>query len=235
VDAIFRYPVKSMAGEPLQLADVGWHGIEGDRRLAFRRTEEDGGFPWLTASSLPDLVRFTPVRREAETPLATHVRTPDSQELTIFGTDLRAEIERRHGARLEMTHLRGGIFDDASISVMAVETIEEIGKSTQTVPDARRFRPNVVLRLERAKPFQEDGWIGGVLAFGEPGEGPRISVVAHDVRCSIVNIHPDSARCDPGVLRFIVRANKNNAGVYGTVIRTGRLAIGQRVHLYEHP
>ena len=34
-EAIFRYPVKSMRGEPLLAATLGWHGIDGDRRLAF--------------------------------------------------------------------------------------------------------------------------------------------------------------------------------------------------------
>ena len=43
--ALFRYPVKSMSGERLEVADLGWHGTEGDRRLAFRRTEDQGGPP----------------------------------------------------------------------------------------------------------------------------------------------------------------------------------------------
>ena len=60
VEAIFRYPVKSMAGERVGVANLGWHGIDGDRRLALRRTQERNGFPWLTASKLPDLLLFTP-------------------------------------------------------------------------------------------------------------------------------------------------------------------------------
>jgi len=36
VEALFRYPVKSMSGEPLEVAELGWHGLDGDRRLAFR-------------------------------------------------------------------------------------------------------------------------------------------------------------------------------------------------------
>ena len=63
VEAIFRYPVKSMGGEQLELADLGWHGLEGDRRLAFRRAADRSGFPWLTASTLPELILFAPVRR----------------------------------------------------------------------------------------------------------------------------------------------------------------------------
>jgi uncharacterized protein len=45
VDALFRYPVKSMRGEPLEAADLGWHGIDGDRRLALRRLDDRSGFP----------------------------------------------------------------------------------------------------------------------------------------------------------------------------------------------
>jgi uncharacterized protein YcbX len=36
VAALFRYPVKSMRGETLEVADLGWHGIDGDRRLALQ-------------------------------------------------------------------------------------------------------------------------------------------------------------------------------------------------------
>ena len=54
VEAIYRYPVKSMAGEKLEMAQLGWHGIEGDRRLALRRLNDNSGFPWLTATKLPE-------------------------------------------------------------------------------------------------------------------------------------------------------------------------------------
>ena len=59
VEAIFRYPVKSMAGERLDAANLGWHGLEDDRRLAFRRMDNGSGMPWLTATKLPELVLFT--------------------------------------------------------------------------------------------------------------------------------------------------------------------------------
>ena len=53
VEAIFRYPVKSLGGERLEVAELGWYGIEGDRRLAFRRTDDRSAMPWLTASNFP--------------------------------------------------------------------------------------------------------------------------------------------------------------------------------------
>jgi hypothetical protein len=233
VEAIFRYPVKSMRGEPLEAAKLGWHGIEGDRRLAFRRMDNHSDFPWLTASKLPDLILFAPQRREsdAHADLPTHIRTPDGKELPAFGEDLAAEVGRRYGAPVEMMHLKHGIFDEASISVIASYTVREIGRLAGRSLDVRRFRPNVVVRLLRPIPFQEDDWLGGVLSFGEGDDAPAIAVTMRDERCSMVNLDPDSASPAPEVMKVVVRANQNNAGIYGAVTRTGQLAVGQTIFL----
>lgn len=233
VEAIFRYPVKSMGGERLEAAKLGWHGLDGDRRLAFRRTDDRGGFPWLTAGKLPDLLLFAPHRREdgAQADLPTHVRTPDGEDMPIFGDDLATEVGRRYGAPVQMMQLNHGIFDEASISVIAFETVHEIARLAGRSPDVRRFRPNVVVRLLRSLPFQEDEWVGGALSFGEGDDAPAITVTMRDVRCSMVNLDPDSASPAPEVLKAVVRANHNNAGIYGTVTRIGRLAVGQTIIL----
>jgi uncharacterized protein YcbX len=234
VEAIFRYPVKSMRGERLEAAKVGWHGVEGDRRLALRRVNDRGGFPWLTASKLPDLLLFAPHRRDdgAQGDLPTHVRTPDGEEMPVFGEDLATEVGRRYGAPVQMMQLNHGIFDEASISVIALDTVREIGRLARQSPDVRRFRPNVVVRLLRSVPFQEDEWLGGVLSFGEGHDAPAITVTMRDVRCSMVNLDPDSASPAPEVLKAVVRANQNNAGIYGVVTRIGRLAVGQTIILH---
>ncbi len=234
VEALFRYPVKSMGGERLETANLGWHGIEGDRRLALRRIDDRSGFPWLTAGKLPDLVRFTPQRADrAEANLPTHIRTPDGEDLPIFGDALAAEIGRRYGAPVEMMHMKQGVFDDASISVIASKTADEITRLAGQRPDIRRFRPNVVVRLLQSGAFQEDGWLGGVLTFGEGDTAPAVTVTLRDVRCSMLNLDPDSATPAPEVLKAVVRVNDNNAGVYGTVTRTGRLATGQTIFLRQ--
>ena len=234
VEAIFRYPVKSMAGERLEAANLGWHGLEGDRRLALRRMNDRGDFPWLTAGKFPDLIRFVPLRREdsAGEDLPTHVRTPDGDELPVFGEDLAREVGRRYGAPVEMMQMKHGIFDDASISVIASDTVCEIARLAGPNPEVRRFRPNVLVRLLRSAPFQEDEWVGGGLSFGEGDNAPAIAVTMPDVRCSMVNLDPDSATPAPEVLKAVVRANQNNAGVYGTVTRLGRLAVGQTIFLH---
>jgi uncharacterized protein len=234
VEAIFRYPVKSMGGQRLEVASLGWHGLEGDRRLAFRRMDDRSGMPWLTASNLPDLLLFAPHRAEdgAQGDLPTHVRTPDGEEMPVFGEELATEVGRRHGAPVQMMQLNNGIFDDACISVITSDTVREIGRLAGRSADVRRFRPNVVVRLRRSVPFQEDEWVGGVLSFGEGDDAPAITVTARDVRCSMVNLDPDSASPAPEVLKAVVRANQNNAGIYGAVTRIGQLAVGQTIFLH---
>ena len=233
VEAIFRYPVKSMGGERLETANLGWHGLEGDRRLAFRRLADRSGMPWLTACKLPDLLLFRPQRCEGGAPgdIPTHIRTPGGEEMPVFGEDLAREVGRRYGSPVEIMQLNHGIFDEASISVIASDTVHEIGRLAGRSLDVRRFRPNVVVRLLRSLPFQEDEWLGGVLSFGDGHEGPAVTVTMRDVRCSMVNLDPDSASPAPEVMKAVVRANQNNAGVYGTVTRIGRLAVGQTVVL----
>ena len=190
VEAIFRYPVKSMGGERLEAANLGWHGLDGDRRLAFRQIDDRSGFPWLTAGKLPDLVLFAPQRREngAQGDLPTHIRAPDGHAMPVFGEDLATEVGRRYGAPVQMMQLRHGIFDEATISVIASDTVREIGRLAGRSPDVRRFRPNVVVRLLRSVPFQEDEWLGGMLSFGEGDNAPAITVTMRDVRCSMVNL-----------------------------------------------
>ena len=231
VVALFRYPVKSMSGEALEMADAGWHGLDGDRRFAFRRLDDRGGFPWLTASKLPELILFSPQRRGpgASDGLPTHVRTPEGEALALLGQELAADVGRRLGSPVEMTHLNRGIFDEASISVITSATVSEVGRLAGQRTDVRRFRPNVLIASLRSVPFEEDDWVGGVLWFGDAKEAAAVGVTNRDERCAIVNFDPDSARPAAEVLKAIVRVRNNKAGVYGTVTRRGRIAVGQPV------
>ena len=232
IEAMFRYPVKSMRGEQLDAATLGWHGLEGDRRFAFRRLNDPGEFPWLTAGKLPDLISYTPLWREDET-LLTQVRTPDGQELPLFGEALAAEVGRRYGAPVQMMQMKHGIFDDASISVISSTTVGEICQLAEKSADVRRFRPNIVVRSRRAVPFEEDQWVGGVLRFGDADDAPAVTVTMRDLRCAMVNIDPDGGGLAPEMMKACVRANDNNAGIYGTVTRIGRLAVGQNIVLHQ--
>lgn len=230
IEALFRYPVKSMAGERLDAADLGWFGLDGDRRLALRRLREGGGFPWLSASRLPELLAHVPLRADGvRDGLPTHARTPDGRELELFGPELAAEIAGRLGSPVEMMHLDRGIFDEANLSVIAASTVDEVARLSDHEPDVRRFRPNILIRTHRAVPFEEDEWVGGVLSFGDEPEAPCATVTNRDERCAMVNFDPETAAATPAILKAIVRERDNKAGVYASVTRRGRLRVGQRV------
>ncbi len=64
IETICRYPVKSMAGENVAQAFVGFAGLMGDRAFAFVRTSGPKGFPWHTGREQEDLVLFRPHFRE---------------------------------------------------------------------------------------------------------------------------------------------------------------------------
>jgi len=235
IEAIYRYPVKSMRGQKLNASALGWHGIEGDRRFAFRRLGVPGGFPWLTAGRMPALLGFTPQPREdgnADAP-PTHVLTPEGEQMELMGEALATDVARRHGHPVEMMQLNHGIFDEAAVSVIAAGTVEQICRMAEVDTDVRRFRPNILVRTPRNIAFEEDGWVGGVLAFGEGDDAPAVSVTMSDLRCLMVNLDPDGGPTAPQVMKAAVHANKNNAGVYGAVKGAGRLAVGQAVVLHR--
>ena len=106
----------------------------------------------------------------------------------------------------------------------------EVSKLAGHRPDARRFRPNLLISSLQSDPFEEDTWVGGSLSFGDGDAAATIAITDRDERCSMVNFDPDSARHAPEVLKAVARERDNKAGVYGTVIWRGRLAVGQPVY-----
>ncbi|MBS1807820.1 MAG: MOSC domain-containing protein [Acidobacteria bacterium] len=230
---LFRYPVKSMAGVAIDSSYLGWHGLGGDRRFAFRRVTEQGGFPWLTASRLSALLRYQPFGHDnnVDEPLPTHVRTPSGASFELRSEELRQELAQQFGSDLELMRLDKGIFDEAAVSIISASTIGGIAHELGYEIDQRRFRPNIVLETNRQETFCEDDWVGGTLLFGDEEYGAAVSITLRDLRCVMINFDPDTAQNDSLILKAVGRMNKGNAGVYGTVVRTGILNVGQTVWL----
>jgi uncharacterized protein YcbX len=232
IKALFRYPVKSMAGVAVDRASLGWHGLNGDRRFAVRRLEDQSGFPWLSASRLPELLLYKPIgASEVDKDLPTHVRTPDGNELEIRSDDLRHEISRRHGSPVELVQLKHGIFDEAAVSLINVATVRAVEREADRPLEIIRFRPNVLLDSAGTEPFAEDQWVGKTLRFGTDENDSAVSITMRDPRCVMINFDPETAEADANVMKAALRLNANHAGVYATVIRSGELHIGQKVYL----
>jgi uncharacterized protein YcbX len=233
VHQLVTYPVKSMAGVATDSAFLGWHGLQGDRRFAFRRLNDNSGFPWLSASRLPELLLYQPIGLDenAEEPIPTHVRTPEGMNVALGSAELQKSVAQKLGSPVELMKLKHGIFDEASVSVINLATISAIGREVGEELDTRRFRANILIATDATESFQEDGWIGGRLLFGDNEVGPMINLTMRDVRCVMINLDPDTAKQDTRVMKTVVRLNNNNAGAYGSVVRTGQLNVGQSVRL----
>jgi uncharacterized protein YcbX len=224
---LWRYPVKSMAAEELTEAEVGWHGIAGDRRWAFIRPDlERSGFPWLTLRERADMRDFTPRFAEPDRPdmSRTLVTAPDGEEYDIVDPALRARL----GDGVGVIKQNVGVFDDLPLSLISTRTIAGLEALTGRALEVQRFRPNLLVQpVGSSSEFPEDGWLGATLQIGTM----KMRIDVRDPRCAIVTMDPASGDRDPSVLRRIAQERENCAGVYGTVVAPGRVALGDAVTL----
>jgi len=225
VAGLWRYPVKSMAAEELDGAEVSWHGLAGDRRWAFIRAgQERSGFPWLTIRERPEMARYRPRFAEPARPDAslTLVRTPSGDEFDVADPALAAEL----GPGVRVIKQNRGVFDTMPLSLLTTQALAGLGRLTGTGLSAGRFRPNLLVDAGGCD-FPEDAWVGRVLRIG----GLRMRVDKPDQRCVIVTIDPVTLRRDPAILRTIARERDTRFGVYGSTVAPGLVAVGDPVAL----
>lgn len=234
VAALYRYPVKSMRGEELVRAEIGWHGIPGDRRFAFVRGDDRSDFPWLTGRQIPALVRYVPSFVDPDKPRASVVSvcTPDGRVLPLDSNELLDELSQAYrGAPVSLLQVGRGIFDAANISLISTASVAAIATLAGVAAEARRFRPNIVVEMLAAEPFGEERWVGQALSFGDRPDAPRVHMQKRDERCMMINLNPETGQQDPAVLRTVVQLRDECAGIYGVVERTGAIQVGDVVRL----
>jgi uncharacterized protein len=228
VTAVWRYPVKSMAAEPLDEVEVSWHGLAGDRRWAFVRDGlERSGFPWLTIRELPALRSYTPRFVDPGRPDAskTVVRTPAGDELEVIDPALADEL----GAGVRVIKQDRGVFDTMPLSLITTQTIAGLGTLVGAQLETQRFRPNLLVEATSGEAFPEDAWVGSVLRLGEL----QMRVDKRDQRCVMVNLDPETSERNPEVLRAIARDRETCLGVYGSTVQPGRVRVGDPVVIAE--
>jgi uncharacterized protein YcbX len=224
VAALWRYPVKSMAAEPLEHADVSWHGVPGDRRWAvIRKDDATSGFTWLTIRERPELWRYLPSFVQPDQPdtSRTLVVTPAGAELDVGAPGLAAEL----GDGVGVIRNHRGLFDTFPLSVLTTQTLTALSTLVGAALDPRRFRPNLLIESSSAEPFGEDAWVGRVLRIG----ALRVRIDKRDQRCVVVNVDPVTAVRSPEILRAIARERDACLGVYASTVEPGRVAVGDPV------
>lgn len=232
VTQLWRYPIKSLAGEQITSAAVGDAGIEGDRQWAL--LDRDTGLV-LTARRVPELLFAEPVIDGDDAairlpegsvtgsdddlsdwlgrPVSLIRATSDTRgryEIALDETDPDTEWEQWHGPK--------GVFHDSTQTRISIVSEASLGDW-----DVRRFRPNVVV-----SGAGERGLVKRDIAIGPV----RLRVMKHIDRCVIVSRpQPDLAR-DLQVLKDVNTHHHGELGIGALVRGAGSIEVGDRLEVF---
>ncbi|MDQ2802967.1 MAG: MOSC domain-containing protein, partial [Pseudomonadota bacterium] len=217
VASLWRYPVKSMRGEELQEAFIGFSGVYGDRLYAFTSSNARKNFPYLTAREREEMLlcrpRFRYPERAAKPPnlaeaeavapgntplhagaadLVVDVEMPSGQVIAIDDPALIGELVKEFGDGRSVALLRSerALTDSRPVSLFSMQTVRQIGDEIGAVLDKRRFRANVYVDLGAGEGFAEEEFLGRSLRIGDK---TVIAMVERDPRCKMITIDPDTA------------------------------------------
>ena len=207
---IWRYPVKSMAGERLSAAELARDGIAGDRILQVW----DERNRMLTARTKPRL-------------LAHHATVGDDGEPRVDGLpwadpEVTRRVEAAAGGGARLRRFEGvERFDVRPLLVATDGSLAAFGR------DPRRLRPNLV--IAGVPGLTEREWEGRSLRIGSA----LVGLADLRGRCVMTTWDPDTQAQDLGVLRDIARRFDGRLCLNASVLEPGRIKAGDAVELLE--
>lgn len=211
IGALWRYPVKTLAGEPLEHAEITTNGIVGDRVVHVRG---------------PEGVRTS---RRHHNLLGLHATLGADGEPLVDGAPWSslAVLDRvRAAAGNDATLVRyDGIerFDVLPLLIATDGAIGEFGR------DARRLRPNIV--INGAHGMDETRWPAARLHIGDV----VIALDSRRDRCPMTTVDPDTLEVDRNVLKDIIRRFDGKLALNADVIHGGTISVGDTVRLVTDP
>ena len=211
VAGLWRYPVKSLAGEAVARARITADGLDGDRRIVVRG---------------PEGVRTS--RRQYHL-LGLHGTLDDRRGPLIDGQPWdSAEALRLVKAAagddgwLEAVDAQEG-FDVLPLLVATDGAVAAFGR------DVRRLRPNIL--IGGVRDMDEVTWPGAELHIGNL----IVRIDSRRARCPMTTVDPDSLDRDPGVLKDIGRRFGGRLALNANVVRAGTISVGDVVTLVRTP
>ncbi len=210
IKELWRYPVKSMAGERLDAADLTAAGVAGDRILQVR----NAAGKVMTARTRPLLLRHS-AALNADGDVLVDGRPWNSGEVARD-----VETAAGPGTRLVRSDAEDR-FDVLPLLVATDGMLEAVGY------DLRRFRPNLV--IGGVEGLGERGWEGAQLRTGS------VVIAMEDLRarCIMTTFDPDTGKQDLDVLRRVQKQFNGRLGLNSYVVVPGRIAVGDTVELVK--
>jgi len=208
VKQIWRYPVKSMAGEQLHTARLTRSGIDGDRIVQVRH----GKGRIATARTWPDLLGFHATLDQTGEPLVNGKAWTDPAILAAVQQLVGRDAQLVHDEDLDR-------FDILPLLVVTDGAIAAFGL------DGRRLRPNIV--IGGVSGLEERTWEGGRIVIGD------VVIGIHDLRdrCNMTMVDPDTLAYDPKVLRDIVKRFDGKLALNCEVLAGSEIRVDQEVRV----
>lgn len=207
VEQLWRYPVKTLAGERLESAELTANGIPGDRIVHVRG---------------PEGVRTS--RRQHHL-LGLHGTLDPSGRPRVDGhpwdsPEALALVRAAAGDDAELAAFDGlERFDILPLLVATDGAVAEFGR------DVRRLRPNIV--IGGVEGLAEREWAGAELHIGDA----VIWLDSLRARCPMTTVDPDTLERDPEVLKDIGRRFRGRIALNADVVAPGVINVGDPVRL----
>jgi uncharacterized protein len=237
VEQVWRYPVKSLGGERVEVSWADVRGLLGDRVWAVqdgggklgsgkntRRFKRMTGLLDLTARYLAE-----PSPARIEPPVVTG---PGRTAYPVASGAADAFLQCVTGLPQVRVRRDTGImhFDEVPCSLVGTATIDWLAAQLPGVPiDARRLRPNIVVRTRQ--PFVEESWLGCLIRIGT-GPGAVHAVFDRVIeRCVMVGMRQPGLAASGTVLKRIARRESNplRLAIGGVITRPGTVRTGAPV------
>lgn len=251
VEAVWRYPVKSMLGEQLVEVQVAAGGLHGDRQYAVL----DAVTGAVASAKEPRRWRSLLTITAAHVGGAVELRLPGEPPVPVDDPDVNDRVSAFLGrpVRVSSTPTAGSEIDraepeqvldrglDAEVSSPKLVLGQAVPGptfldyapvhliSTATLEhigtSALRYRPNLVLRTPPGTaPYGETDWVGSTMTLGDV----VLEVILPTPRCSVPVLAHGAASPDPNALRILMRENRIDVAGFGVLPAAGVYAIVQR-------
>jgi uncharacterized protein len=231
VAELWRYPVKSMLGERRDRLTIEERGVAGDRLYAVR----DGDGKLGSGKNSRRFRRMDGLsdcraRYRQDVPVIT---LPDGRDVRGDDDDVHEHLRRALGRDDVALAREEGVahFDAAPLHVITDAALTWLADAVPHVTvDARRFRPNLVIRTGGRPGPVEDRWIGRTAYVGEE---VVIEFALRTERCVMVGMAQDDLERSSAVLRTIAEINDLALGVYARVVHGGTVRVGDTLRLVD--